>query len=632
MIRMIIYESTKEHFLNSTLNGKITDEIYDVYLNKIGHTSDKEKNSWNNSLKDMYMVLNSEDIPNDCRIAIEFKIPYTNKRIDFIISGMDEYNKPSIVIIELKQWQKVEKVDLKDGIIKTPLGKGIHETLHPSYQVWAYNNLLKDFNENIQKENIQLYPCAFLHNLDININQNKDIFDPVYSYYISKAPLYLKGDVLKLRNFIKDTLKYGDSKKIIYEIDNGRIKPSKSLQDSLKKLILGNKEFTLIDEQKISYENILFNAINSKKDNKKRVIIVKGGPGTGKSVIAINLLVELTNKNLFVQYVSKNSAPRNIYASLLKGIKTKNHIDNLFKGSGGFYNYSKNFVDVLLIDEAHRLNKKSGLFRNLGENQIKEIICASKCSVFFIDEDQKVDISDIGEEKEIEKFAKKYNSEIIKLELNSQFRCGGSDGYISWIDDLLDIKSTANFDGFDNNYDLKVFDNPLDLKMAIFEKNKINNKARLVAGYCWDWNKDGKNKSDIHDIFIPEYNFSMSWNLNNTTTWAIDENSVSEIGCIHTCQGLEFDYIGVIIGNDLRFENNKIVTDFKKRAKTDCSLRGIKKIYKENPKKAFEIADKIIKNTYRTLMTRGQKGCYIYCTNKDLNNYIKKRIDLINQK
>ena len=210
------------------------------------------------------------------------------------------------------------------------------------------------------------------------------------------------------------------------------------------------------------------------------------------------------------------------------------------------------------------------------------------------------------------------------MDLKSQFRCDGSDGYLAWLDNVLEIRETANFD-LDNKYDFKVFDNPNELRKAIEEKNKINNKSRLVAGYCWDWISEGKNKTDVHDIIIPEYDFGMSWNLGNSSTWAIDKESVNEIGCIHTCQGLEFDYIGVIIGDDLRYEDGHIVSDYTKRAKTDQSIKGINKIAKEEGfDEAKKITDSIIKNTYKTLMTRGMKGCYVYCTDKELSAYLIK--------
>ena len=410
-------------------------------------------------------------------------------------------------------------------------------------------------------------------------------------------------------------------------IENGKIRPSKSLQDALSSMLNGNEEFIMIDDQKIVYETALDMARKSYEDGHKRVLIVKGGPGTGKSVLAINILVKLTNENMVCSYVTKNAAPRNVYATKLSGDFKKTRINNLFKGSGSFIESTENEFDVLIVDEAHRLNAKSGMFQNLGENQIKEIIKASKFSIFFIDESQKVTLKDIGSIEEIQKYIRNTNAESELMELESQFRCNGSDGYIAWLDDVLDIRKTANNDGFDLDYDIRICNTPNEVRDLIFEKNKIKNKARLLAGYCWNWIADGKNKSNVYDITIPEYNFAMSWNLGNSQTWAIDSESVNEIGCIHTAQGLEFDYVGVIIGDDLRYENNQIITDVTKRAKTDQSTKGIKTMNVKNPEKAKKIADEIIKNTYRTLMTRGQKGCYIYCTNKNLSNYLKIRLN-----
>ncbi|MEA3515522.1 MAG: DUF2075 domain-containing protein, partial [Nanoarchaeota archaeon] len=269
-------------------------------------------------------------------------------------------------------------------------------------------------------------------------------------------------------------------------------------------------------------------------------------------------------------------------------------------------------------------------FKNFGENQIKEIINASKFSLFFIDENQKVDIFDIGSKEEIEKYAKKLGAEVYIYKLDSQFRCNGSNGYLAWLDDVLQIHETANFDSFEMNYDFKIFDDPNKMMKAIKKLNQINNKSRMVAGYCWDWLSEGKNNSLIHDITIGD-NFKMSWNLRSSSTWAIDSESIEEIGCIHTCQGLEFDYVGVIIGNDLRYEDGKIITDFTERAKTDQSLKGIKTMAKKNLSKAEEIAENIIKNTYRTLMTRGQKGCYIYCCDKNLEQYLKQRLNIFSK-
>jgi len=230
-------------------------------------------------------------------------------------------------------------------------------------------------------------------------------------------------------------------------------------------------------------------------------------------------------------------------------------------------------------------------------------------------------LKDIGTKEEIEKWARLSGAETVFMQLASQFRCNGSDGYLAWLDNLLQIKNTANYDLTDIEYEFKVFSNPADMRNAIFEKNKEANKARMVAGYCWDWvsQKDIK-KTDIN---FPEFDFHMPWNFaQDSYLWSIKHDSVGEIGCIHTCQGLELDYVGVIIGPDLICRDGKILTDPTQRAKTDASIKGYKKLMQNNPEKAKDLLDQIIKNTYRTLMTRGMKGCYVYCTDEETREWM----------
>jgi uncharacterized protein len=620
---MIVYEASKREFLDHVDKDVLVTHILNQFELKLGRTSESEIRSWDNSMLHMYRVLNDQTIPDDAGVAIEYKIPYTSKRVDFLLSGHDG-ETDSVVIVELKQWSEVQKVDGKEAIVKTAINRGLHEVTHPSYQAWSYAALIEDYNENVQEQLIQLKPCAYLHNY--RIRENDPLTDQHYDYYLNLAPVYAKGEVEKLRNFIKKYIKYGDEKEILYQIEQGRIRPSKSLQDSLANMLKGNREFVMIDEQKVFYETALQLAKRAIKTDTKQVMIIEGGPGTGKSVLAINLLVALTNSSMTCQYVTKNSAPRNVYATKLKGDIRKTRIDNLFKGSGSYTESLQDELDVLIVDEAHRLNEKSGMFQNLGENQVKEIIHTARMSLFFIDENQKVTLKDIGSVELIRNYARNYGAEITSGVLASQFRCDGSDGYIAWLDDVLQIRETANANDMGLEYDFKVFSDPNEMKREIEKKNKLNNKSRIVSGYCWEWPKDNRTKSSYHDIKIEEHNFGMSWNLDNSTTWAIDENSVHEAGCIHTCQGLEFDYVGVIIGDDLRYEAGQVITDYTKRAKTDQSLKGIKKMLKENPEEAKAAADKIIRNTYRTLMTRGQKGCYVFCTDKNLERYLKFRL------
>ena len=621
---MIVYDGIKSDFMTSVEKDTIALEIRNNILSKMGkHTPDNEFASWENSLLHMYKVVNDPEIPSDAGVAIEYNIPQTSKRVDFILSGFDNDNKPGMVIVELKQWSELKKVDSSEALVETYTGHALRKVVHPSYQAWSYAQLISDYNSTVQDLNIHLAPCAFLHNYIRN--DNDPIDDEQYAAYTVDAPAFTMGQVSELREFIKKNIRVGDNKELLYKVDHGKIRPSKSLQDSITSMIKGNKEFIMVDEQRVVYEEIIKYSQLCQKDHKKRTIICKGGPGTGKSVIAVQLLAELTNRDQLVQYVSKNSAPRQVYAAKLKGNVKKSSVDNMFKGSGSYTEVGRNMIHTLLVDEAHRLNEKSGLFHNQGENQVKECIHAAACSVFFIDESQRVTMDDIGSVEEIKKWAEYEGSEVHEMELLSQFRCNGSDGYLAWVDNLLEIRETANYvlEGLD--YEVVVCDTPQEVQNIIIEKNKASNKARILAGYCWNWPKESRKNTNYHDIKIGD--FGISWNLDDGQAFAISEDSVNEAGCIHTTQGLEFEYVGVIMGDDIRYENGHIVTDFTKRASTDQSIKGLKSLYKDNPEEAKKKADEIIKNTYRTLMTRGMKGCYIYCTDKYLKEYIKSRIE-----
>ncbi len=611
---MIVYQSTKLGFCSDVNNNIIETEIEKLYIENLKRKPiESEKRSWQNSMMYMENLLSSSSLPNDTGVMIEYQIPNMAKRIDFMLTGRNSDGNPHLIIVELKQWSEVKETEM-DGIVLTAINGGIRETSHPSYQAYVYAETLKSYNAAVAEHNINFSPCAYLHNM----RDGSVIKSEFYKEHIEKAPVFVRSEVNELRDFLCKFIVKGDQGKIMKAVEGGEIRPSKHLAENLKKMVNGSKEFYLIDEQKVVFEKVL--SFTKNKENKKKVLIIEGGPGTGKSVIAINLLSELTSSGKNVRYVSKNSAPRSVYKYHLKNVLKNAEIDMMFSGSGSFTGAYDNIFDVLLVDEAHRLNEKSGMFKNLGENQVKEIINSSKVSVFFIDEDQRVSLDDIGTKEEIHKWSKEMKADVYEYKLESQFRCNGSDGYISWLDNVLQIRETPNIDFKGINYDFKVFDNIEELRKNIEEKNKLNNKARIVAGYCWDW-KSAKD-SNLFDIEID--NFKAKWNLKEDgMLWIIRPDSVKEVGCIHTCQGLELDYVGVIIGDDLICKDGEILVDPSKRSSGDRSILGWKKIMKEDPEKGKELIKSIIKNTYRTLMTRGQKGCYVYCVDKELNEYLK---------
>lgn len=382
----------------------------------------------------------------------------------------------------------------------------------------------------------------------------------------------------------------------------------------------------MIDDQKVVYETAMKQSAQAgAHGGKKRVLIVEGGPGTGKSVVAINLLVAMTKRRLVVQYVTRNSAPRLVYEARLTGSMKKSHISNLFSGSGSFYAADGDSFDCLIVDEAHRLNEKSGMFRK-GENQIWEIIRASKLSIFFVDEDQKVTLRDIGDKDEIRRWAKKENALVTELTLESQFRCNGSDGYLAWLDNTLQIRRTVNETLEPGEYDFQVVDTPDELHEWVRERNREKNKARMLAGYCWEW--VSKDQPELKDIVIGDY--QATWNLkSHGQSWIIQPNSVNEVGCVYTSQGLELDYVGVIVGLDLVVRHGKILVRPDQHARDDAALHGRKTLYENDPVGAEIRLSALIKNAYRTLMTRGQKGCYVYFVDDETRRYFQSRISAV---
>ena len=616
---MRVYSSTCQDFIRDVGTGQIAAIVERAYTRAYGHsTSESEIRSWKNSLAALSNILDHGDVPSDLGLGIEFQIPKTSKRIDVLLSGTSALDESSVLIVELKQWEFANKTTM-DGVVNTFVGGGNRDVQHPSYQSWSYAQLLRDFAVVVEDESMILNSCAYLHNM----TTAGDLKDPFYSHHLLNSPSFIGSEGPMFRGYICSKFRNGDSGLALEKLEHSDIKPSKSLADAVKGMLDGNDEFTLLDDQKVIYEKAV--QLATKGDQKKRVFIVRGGPGTGKSVLAVNLLSKFISNGLNSRYITKNSAPRLVYAARLSGHLRKSRISALFTGSGSFVDCLNNEYDALIVDEAHRLNAKSGMFGNLGENQVKEIIQSCRTSIFFIDEYQRIHLKDVGSEELIRAYAKEMNAEVFDADLTSQFRCGGSDGYLAWIDNSLGLRSTANTSLNTSVFDFQIFDDPKEMYEKIIEKNNQNFKSRLVAGYCWNW--ISKKDPNENDIILEDGKLSAKWNLTqHGMLWIEKDESISEIGCIHTCQGLELDYVGVIIGPDLQLSGGHVITDVNERAKSDASIKGLKKMMKENPAEATRRGREIVLNTYRTLLTRGMKGCYVYCTDKELANHLRSLI------
>lgn len=622
---MIVYENIKSGFIGDVRKGILTKNIEKQYKEKLGGVSEGVKRSWENSLTRIATILNDSDIPKDVGIAIEYEVPKTDKKVDIMISGYNDEGKGVIIIVELKQWSKVDEVP-DSLLVKAMVSKyHIEEKAHPSRQALNYAGYLSNLIEPVVNDKIRLYPCSYLHNY--LLKEKDPLIDNKFKPLLEQSPVFTMDNEHKLGDFIKKYIKKGDNKEVLHELDTGDIVISRRLQDDIASMVEGKKKFYLLDTQQDIYEKALSMALETFKTKEKHVLIVKGGPGTGKSAVAIQLFAELYKRKIVAHYSTMNGAPRKVYFEELKNTEDQEYIRNLFTGAYAYDIAKRNEIPVIICDEAHRLKQKTFVGKIRGNNQIREIINAAEFSVFFIDEDQIVTDNDIGTVEEIKRCCNingVKSKNIEERELESQFRCEGTTEYLSWLDNVLQIRKTANSMLSTKKYDFKVVDSPDQLDQLIIERNKGNN-ARIVAGYYKEWiSKDDNTKFD----FELSDTFKKKWNMEKKAKpWAIRKDSINEIGCIHTCQGLEFDYIGVIIGTDLRYENGKIITDLSKNAKSDkTALVHTKALYKKDPEKAEEIADKIIKNTYKVLMTRGLKGCYVYCEDKQLADYIKSKI------
>ena len=622
---MIVYSANKGLFVQDVRNNVIATKILDLIRERgLNAGQDREFASWQNSMQFMRNIVDDADIDDDVQIAIEYNIPQTSKRVDFIIVGSNGEGKDNIIIVELKQWTKAEVVDDDMHFCVRTYGANDNRIVcHPSYQAYSYSRFMVNYSQVIQNEHIHLVPCAYLHNYLPAYKQA--LSAEIYKEWFSSAPFFIMDEAQQFNRFVKQFVTRKSSNgDLLYLIDHGRIKPTKSLQDALATMVRGTPVFDLLDEQAVCFDMCIRTMLQCLKDNKKRTILVQGGPGTGKSVLAVNLLMHFITSTLNAAYVTKNSAPRQAFLSILSGNKAENvaEISQLFRSPFGLSQVPANAYDCLIVDEAHRLVKK--MYGDWGgENQVKECINASLLTVFLLDEDQAVTTKDIGSVQEISRWCKELNSTIIMREetkLTSQFRCNGSDAYIQFIDNLLQRgKESVSIPLSELNYDFRIFDDASQMREALREINAVNNKARMVAGYCYDWNV--KNHRGDVDISLPG-GFQAKWNLANDKIWAINPRSFEEVGCIHTAQGLEFDYVGVLIGKDLTYDNaSGVVRTDKTAISKDDKSSGIRGASDED-------ARRLILNTYKTLLTRGQKGCFVYCEDDALRAYFKKQISI----
>lgn len=621
---MKLYQGSAGQFIEDVTRNQIAEKLQFAFEGYYGHrVSPSEFNSWNNSLQFVKNVVEHNQLL-DTMIVLEYELPYTNERIDCLFFGRGNDDRDNVVVLELKQWSAVETCDVEGNVI-TFVGGAKRMVPHPSLQVRGYHYLLKDFLAVFEEQPpTHLSSSVYLHNYP----EVKDsaLFAEYFSDVTLEFPVFTRPNFEALGEYLKERLAAGNGLEILNRFSTSSIRPSKRLVDVAKEMIQGQKAFSLIDEQIAANNTIIDRAKKCSKLKQKSVIIVQGGPGTGKSVIALNALAELLSKNLMVFHATGSKAFTETLRKIV-GIR----VNKLFKYFNSFTRHHDNEIDVLICDEAHRIRRTSNSrwtpasYRSDRE-QIDEIIGAAKVSIFFIDDAQGVRPDEIGSSELIRTTANKFNAEIFDFELKTQFRCSGSDGFLQWIDNTLAIRESANpFLTKTEKMEFKIFDTPHALYEEIKVKNSAKaNSARLVAGFCWKWsdaNPDGTLKKDV---VIGD--FAMTWEAKNEATrlapgipkaalWAYDPNGVDQIGSIYTIQGFEFDYVGVIFGPDLRYNPESKSWEGHPESSADGVVKRDKDRFME-----------LVKNTYRVLLSRGMKGCYMYFMDENTRKYFESRI------
>jgi uncharacterized protein len=617
---MRLYEAQLNDFVNDVKLNRIADILSNTYTSVFKRLPTiSEKRSWHNSLRQVKDVFEVAEL-KDNYIAVETQIPYTARRIDVLLFGLSENKEENIVLMELKQWDNNGVTDSDfEGNIFVKYEKGFSESPHPSLQVEGYHfGLLDNYHTFNEKPKLNLVSCVYCHNY--SKNEPAVLFYPKFKKSYDEYPIFTKEQVIELGQYLKERLGNGRGLEVFNRFRTSKIKPSKKLLDHTAKMIHEQQIFNLIDDQITAYNAIMTKAKVLSKLKEKSVFIIKGGPGTGKSVIALEVMGELLRKGKNVFYLTGSKS----FTETLRKIVGTRARDRI-KYFNSYRDYTGPKIDVFVCDEAHRMREKSKKMFDKKEildilpPQIDELLTASKMTIFLIDEKQIVRPDEIGSVRLIKDAAIKNGTKeqnIHEYELTTQFRCNGSDAYIQWLDNVLQITpNDKNRLEKADNYEFKIFDSPHDLKKAIIEKNKVKeNSSRIVAGFCWPWSEPLKDGSLVNDVKIGD--FEMPWeDKRNFWKWATDKSGMGQVGTVYTSQGFEFDYIGVIIGPDLTYNPN--TETFK--AHKDISHDSM--VTRNNNK-----LDNHLKNVYRVLMSRGMKGCYVYFMDKDTEKYFRSHL------
>jgi hypothetical protein len=622
---MPLYAGMSSEFRHDTTHNRIADKLTEAFVRYYRYRpSPSEIASWRNSLRAMALIVADAKL-DDHGVMLEYQLPMNSRRLDFLVCARDNAGRDQAVIVELKQWETCEESDAED-LVASYLGGRFRDVLHPSVQVGQYHQYLKDNNSAFYDEPnpVGLEACCFLHNYTAGVDDV--LFAPKFERVLQDYRLFDATQSEDLSQFLANRLSAGSGQKVLETIEGGKSRPSRKLMEHLSSAIRQHAPWVLLDEQMVVYQKIRRAVRRGLEDQRKRVIIVNGGPGTGKSVLAVNLVADFLRAGINAQHATGSKAFTETIWKIL-GSRSKSQ----FRYFHHYKDTQASPIDVLMCDEAHRIratsnNRFTPVTNKSKRPQIEELLTAARTTVFFIDDQQVVRPGETGSTSYIKENALGLGCEVSQFELEVQFRCAGSEGFVNWIDNTLAIRPTANvlWTG-EEQFDFRVLNTVEELEAAIRSHVEAGATARLVGGYCWPWSKPDLAGQLLPDVQIGSW--SRPWNarpdagrlakgIPPAPLWAYDPRGIDQVGCVYTAQGFEFDYVGVIWGPDLayRFAEQRWVGN------KSASRDGVVK------RSGGRFAD-LVKNTYRVLLSRGLKGCYVVFLDRETENFVRSRME-----
>ena len=628
---MQLYAGTSRDFITdatrNAIAGKLERAFHEAYHYKPAW---QEVQSWQNSLLQMSVALTAGDFL-DHGILLEYQLPLNSSRLDCMVTGHSPGGLAHSVIVELKQWNKVQASNA-DGCVTSFVAGRLKDVAHPSRQVGQYAQYLRDMLPVFTQDAVRLRSCAYLHNL--KFDPADEIYAPRHAVHLNDSPAFAGDQQDKLLDFLRGFLGRGNGEPVLDAVVKSRYAPSKKLLEHTAKVIDDQKAYVLLDSQDVVFNKVLaeVQAASEKRKLKKTVVLVHGGPGTGKSVVALHLVGRLSKTGKNVMHLTGSAA----FTENMRKV-----VGSRAAAQFGYFNMNSrgllppNQFDALILDEAHRIRKDSKSQWTKasawsGKPQIEEILNIAKVAVFFIDDRQVVRPKEVGSSDLIREAAKQVDAELLEYNLDAQFRCGGSDGFINWVDNTLGIRKTANalWDRKDP-YDFKVFDSVEALDEAIRAKTECGDTGRVTAGFCWPWSEPRPDGSLVSDVKVGSW--ERPWNAKGdkgrlaagtprSNYWASDPGGMNQVGCIYTAQGFEFDYVGIIFGLDLRY-------DWDKQTWVGDKTESHDSVVKRSGDKFLDL----VRNTYRVLFTRGMKGCYVYFMDEGTKRFFQSRFQNVDE-